>query len=335
VYVSLRDVAARAGVSFQTASKVLNGQQGVVSAETRERILAAASELGYVPNALARGLVRRSSVTVGVLADDSSDLAIAQFVLAAQRALAGRGHAALISSVHAEDDAELAVRKLIEHRVDGILVAAPSLEESEKLGMSLRGTLPAVSIHHVHGGGIPVVGSDHAATGSLAARHLLGMGHRRIGTVTGPRRRRVVRSRMSGFRAALQDAGHRVAARRTIEADWTHAGGYEALHRLLDAAPELTAVFVHTDVMAIGALKALQERGVRVPDDCSLVGCDDLSFAAYLIPALTTVRVPFLETGERAATLLLDRIRGQPTQRRELLPVELVVRASTAPPPNP
>jgi LacI family transcriptional regulator len=330
--MSLRDVAARSGVSFQTASKVLNGRPGVVSADTRERILVAAAELGYVPNALARGLVRRSSVTVGVLVDDLSDLAVAQFVLAAQRAVAGWGHAALIGSAYAGGDAELAVRKLIEHRVDGILVAAPSLEENPHLGKLLRGSLPAVSIHHIHGGGVPVIGSDHAATGALAARHLLALGHRRIGTVTGPRQRRVVQSRTRGFREVLHQADQRLPVRGCVEADWTHAGGCRALHRLLDAHPDVTAVFVHSDVMAVGVLKALHERGVRVPGGCSVVGCDDLSFAAYLLPPLTTVRVPFQQTGERAATILLDHIRGQPIPRRDLLPVDLVVRASTAPP---
>jgi LacI family transcriptional regulator len=334
VYVSLRDVAAKAGVSFQTASKVLNGRSGVVSSTTRERILAAAKELGYIPNAMARGLVRRSSVTVGVLADDVSDQALSQFVLAAQRAAAGRGHAALVSTVHANADAVRALRKLLEHRVDGVLVAAPSVEDNARVGEALRGPIPAVSINRIHGGGVPLIGSDHAVTGALSAEHLLALGHRRIGTVTGPQHRRVVQSRMRGFRAALREAGETLPARRVVEADWTHAGGLSALHQLLTAAPETTAVFVHNDVMAIGALRALDERGLRVPADCSLVGCDDLSFAEYLVPALTTVRLPFQETGERAAQLLLDHIRGQPIPAFTLLPVELVVRASTGPPPD-
>jgi LacI family transcriptional regulator len=332
VYVSLRDVAARSGVSFQTASKVLNGRSGVVSPSTRERILSAAGELGYIPNAMARGLVRRSSVSVGVLADDVTDQAVSQFVLAAQRAAAGRGHAALISTVHANVDPALALRKLLEHRVDGVLVAAPSVEDNERVGEVLRGAIPAVSINRISGGGVPLIGSDHAVTGALAAEHLLGLGHRNIGTVTGPRERRVVQSRMRGFRAALREAGETLPVRRVMEADWTHEGGYIATHRLLTAAPELTAVFVHNDVMAVGAMRALAERGLRVPADCSLVGCDDLAFAEYLVPALTTVRLPFQETGDRAAQLLLDHIRGQPIPARNLLPVELVFRASTGPP---
>jgi LacI family transcriptional regulator len=335
VYVSLRDVAARSGVSFQTASKVLNGRSGVVSPSTRERILRAAAELGYVPNAMARGLVRQASVTVGVVADDFSDLAVSQFVLAAQRAAASRGHAALISSVHATIDAELAVRKLLEYRVDGILVAAPTLEDDPGLGAALSGPLPVVSINRIHGVAVPTVGSDHAVTGTLAADHLLGLGHRNIGTVTGPRARQVVGRRMRGFRAALKAGGEPLSERRIVEADWTYDGGWAATHRLLDADPTVTAVFVHNDVMAMGALKALHERGVRLPADCSVVGCDDLSFAGYLVPPLTTVRIPFQETGERAAALLVDRIGGKPIPERNLLPVELIVRESTSPPGSP
>jgi len=332
VYVSLRDVAARSGVSFQTASKVLNGRPGVVSADTRERILRAAGELGYVPNAIARGLVRRSSLTVGVLAEDFTDLAVSQFVLAAQHTAVGRGHAALISNVHANIDGARAVRKLLEHRVDGVLVAAPSLEDDPDLGKALRGPLPAVSINHIHGGGVPVIGSNHSLTATLAVEHLIALGHARIGTVTGPRARRVVQTRIRGMRRALREAGCTLPAKRVVEADWTHVGGYQGTLKLLDADPSVTAVFVHNDVMAIGALKAMHERGRRVPADCSLVGCDDLPFAPYLVPALTTVRVPFAETGQLAATLLLRRIDGETIDDRHLLPVELIVRDSTAPP---
>jgi LacI family transcriptional regulator len=139
---------------------------------------------------------------------------------------------------------------------------------------------------------------------------------------------------MRGFRAALDAAGHPLDERRVVEAGWSHGGGHTAVHQLLDTDPTVTAVFVHNDVMAVGALKALHERGRKVPTDCSLVSCDDLSFAAYLVPPLTTIRIPFQETGERAATLLLDRIGGQPIPARNLLPVELVVRESTGPPPD-
>jgi LacI family transcriptional regulator len=335
VYVSLKDVAALAGVSFQTASKVLNGHSGVVSDRTRARIIGAADEIGYVPNALARGLVRQASLTMGILVDDFADPAMSQFVKAAERAAAAEGHAALIVTAQPGIDPSLAVRKLREHRVGGILVIAPSLEEDRRLGVALRGSLPAVSVNHIHGGGIPTVGSDHGATGALAAAHLLGLGHQRIATITGVRGRRVVRSRHQGFRDTLRAAGHALPQRRVAEADWTMAGGYAAVDRLLAQDPTLTALFVHNDVMAVGVLRALQDRGLRVPADCSVVSCDDLDLGAYLVPALTSVHVPFDETGEQAAILLLERMRGETTSGPVLLPTSLVVRHSTAPPAPP
>jgi LacI family transcriptional regulator len=332
VYVSLKDVATRAGVSFQTASKVLNHQRGVVSEATRERILDAARELGYVPNALARGLVNQSSLTMGVLADEFADTALAQFVTAAHRWAGAHGQAALTVNVEPGADPATPIRILHEHRVGGILVVAPSLEADPRLWPALRTSLPAVSLNHVPGGGVPLVGSDHSETGALAAGHLVELGHRDIGTVIGPRGRRVVTSRLKGFRARLQQSGVPLPARRVVEADWTAEGGYTGACALLDADPDVTAIFVHNDGMAVGVLRALAERGRRVPDACSLVGCDDLPFAAFLNPPLTTVHVPFTETGERAADLLMRSMRGEKIPRVELLPTHLVVRDSTCPP---
>lgn len=332
LYVSLKDVAAQAGVSFQTASKVLNGCAGTVSEPTRQRIRSAALELGYVPNALARGLVRRSSYTIGVLADDFSDPALSRFVAAAQQEAQRQGHAALISVVQPFTDPRAALRTLLEHRVNGVLIIAPSLENDPRLGEALARDLPAVSLNHVPGGGVPVVGSDHRATGGLAARHLLSLGHRHLATITGPRSRRVTRSRLQGFRLALQEADVPLPPERVVEADWTAPGGHAALHRLLDGTRDVTGLFVQSDVMALGAMRALAERGLRVPDDCSVVGCDDLPVAEYVTPPLTTVRLPFEETGVRAAARLLGLIRMEAGAHRQLLPVELVVRCSTGPP---
>lgn len=331
MYVSLKDVAARSGVSFQTASKVLNGRPGVVSPATRERITAVARDLGYVPNALARGLVQQTSLTIGILVDEIADPALSQFVMAAQRAAGAEGHAALIASAQPGGDPALAVRKLREHRVGGIIVVAPSLEEDDRLGEALRRSPPVVSLNHVHGGGVPAVGSDHAGTGALAAQHLISLGHRRIAAITGLRGRRVAQSRHRGFRTALLAAGVRLPTSLVVSADWTSGGGYLAANRLLEVDPSITAFFVHNDVMAVGVLRALHEHGLRVPQDCSVVSCDDLPVASYVIPSLTSVHVPFHETGDRAARLLLQLIRGEATPRQVLLPTHLVVRQSTAP----
>lgn len=330
MYVSLKDVAARAGVSFQTAGKVLNGHQGVVSEATAKRIIAVARELGYVPNALARSLVTRSTYTVGIIADDLDDWVLSQFVVGAERAARRQGHAVLIGAVQrGHGDGEQYVRLLLERRVDGILAAAPTLEDDDAVGALLRGPVPVVGTHHVPGGGVTVVGSDHTLTGRLATEHLVSAGRRTIATVTGPPRR-VVAHRLHGYRQALRGAAIEPRDSLVDASDWTPAGGYAATLRLLEREPDIDGIFAQSDMMAAGVLSALHERGRRIPEDCAVVGCDDLPVSAYLTPALTSVHIPFHDTGARAMELLIARIGGERQfDRRVLLPVHLVVRASS------
>ena len=325
----MRDVALKAGVSFQTVGKVLNGK-GTASPETRDRILEAAKGLGYVPNALARSLVTRSTCTIGIVASDLSDAELARFVVGAEREARRRGHGVLIGSIDRDGtDAERYLRMLLERRVDGILTAAPQMEHDGRIGELLRGKIPAVSIHRVPGGGVSLVGSDHAKTALLATRHLLGLGHRRVASVTGSHGRQVTAHRLKGYKAALKDAGVGFDPALVKSGHWEADGAYEATLRLLDRAPGITAVYAQNDTMALGVLSALHKRGLGVPEDCAVVGCDDIPMAAHTIPPLTTVHVPFFETGETAVRLLLQRISGREAgSRRVLLPVRLVVRAS-------
>src|SRR6202012_3736139 len=213
-------------------------------------------------------------------------------------------------------------RTLIERRVDGVIAAAPDLEENEEVGELLRAHGPAVSLQPIPGGGIPLVGSNHRDTGRIAAEHLIGLGHTAIGTVTGRFRRRVTRSRLHGYEDALRAAG--------IEpADWPPAGAAAATRALLERRPQITALFVHSDMMAMGVLSALHAAGRRVPTGVALVGCGEIPFAQFLTPPLSTVRVPLAETGERAVELLLKAIAGDPVpEKPSLLPVELIVRES-------
>lgn len=327
--VSIKTVASLAGVSFQTASKVLNGK-GSVSEETRQRILDAANGLGYVPNAVARGLVTRSTRTVGVVASDLSDYVLAQFVVGAEREARAEGHSVIIGTVDGDGDyGERYIRTLVERRVEGILLAAPELERQPGLGEILGTSAPVVSIHAVPGARVTLVGSNHVETGLLATRHLLEHSHRRIGMIAGQRTRRVVHSRMVGYEQALSEAGLTPDPSYVEEGDWQVEGGYEATRCLLGRAPDLTALFVQSDTMALGALSALHEAGRSVPGDCAVVSCDDIPAARRAIPPLTTVRVPFYETGATAMRLLLDRIADPTSEsQRVLLPVELVRRQS-------
>jgi LacI family transcriptional regulator len=323
-------VASKAGVSFQTAGKVLNGK-GSVSAQTRERILDAAKTLGYVPNALARSLVTRSTCTIGIVASDLSDAELARFVVGAEREARRRGHGVLIGSIDRDGaDAERYLRMLLERRVDGILTAAPQMERNTRIGELLRGPVPAVSIHRIPGGGVTLVGSDHVETALLATRHLLGLGHRRVATVAGTRDRQVTSMRLKGYERALVEAAVPYDPALVESGDWKSDEAYEATLRLLDRAPDITAVYAQNDLMALGVISALYGRGLSVPDDVAVVGCDDIPMAAHTIPPLTTVHVPFYETGETAVRLLLDIIAGRRNRPRlVLLPVHLVRRGSS------
>jgi LacI family transcriptional regulator len=221
------------------------------------------------------------------------------------------------------------VRTLIERRVDGIIAAAPEVEEDTEVAELLRRYVPSVSLQAVPGGGVPLVGSNHRETGRLAATHLLGLGHTSIGTVTGTFRRRVTRSRLHGYEDALRGAGLEPSEDLVAEGDWTPQGGAVATRLLLERSPGLTAIFVHSDVMAIGVLSALWQAGTRVPADVAVVSCDDIPFAEFLTPPLSTVRIPLAETGRQAVELLLRSIAGEPVpERPPLLPVELIVRDS-------
>jgi LacI family transcriptional regulator, galactose operon repressor len=323
---TLKDVAARTGVSFQTVSKVLKGSPVNVSEATRARVLDSARELGYVPNAVARGLATQSTSAIGIVAGDLADWALSRFVVGAEREARRRGHAVLITSARGEpDDTASCVRVLVERRVDGIVAAAPHLEHDRELARLLR-DVPTVSIHHVPGGGVSLVGSDHRLTGRLATEHLVRLGHRRVATLTGPPDRRVVSSRVHGYREALAAADIAFDPALVEAADWTPEGGYRATLRLLDRSSDVTALFAQNDLMAMGALSALHRRGLSVPGDVAVVGCDDLPMVVHTVPALTTVHVPFAETGARAVALLLEPGRRRP--ERVLLPVRLVVRES-------
>jgi LacI family transcriptional regulator len=304
--------------------------KGSVSESTRQRIVAAAEQLGYVPNAVARGLVTRSTRTIGVVASDLSDYVLAQFVVGAEREARRQGHVIIIGTVDTEGtEGERYLRTLVERRVDGILLAAPELEQQPSIAPSLSASIPTVSIHAVPGAAVSLVGSNHAETGLLATRHLLGHGHRVIGTIVGPLTRRVVHSRLRGYQQALAEAGLAFDEHLIEAADWEVEGGYEATSRLVSRAPHLSAIFVQNDTMAIGALSALHELGRRVPDDCAIVACDNVPAARHTIPPLTTIQIPFYETGATAIRLLLERIATpSPEPGRVLLPVHLVRRRS-------
>jgi len=329
-HVSVKDVAARSGVSFQTTSKVLNGG-GSVSELTRARILQAASDLGYVPNLQARSLVMQRTQTVGVITSDFSDRNLSRILAGAEQEARRQDFGVIISSIEAEGSGtDYALPAMMERRVDGILLAAPRMEDEAALEHVLDRALPTVSVHPVPGGGVTTVGSDDEQIGLIATRHLLELGRRVIGSLIGARGQQTAEARLRGYRKALEEAHVAFDAGLIDEGGWDIAGGHAGTRRLVERHPDVTALFAQNDLMAIGALSALREAGRVVPNDCAVVGCDDIDMAPYTTPPLTTVHVPFYETGAEAMRLLLGMVSDGPTgERSVVLPVHLIVRGSS------
>ncbi|GAB2664603.1 LacI family DNA-binding transcriptional regulator [Nocardia goodfellowii] len=324
------DVAKRAGVSHQTVSRVLNDSPRV-RPETRERVLRAVEELGYRPNAMARGLVSRRSKVLGVVTFDTVLHGPASMLLGIERAARAAHYGVSIATLQRADRAEVleAVGTLADQGVDGIIIIAPLMSAAAALH-SLPATLPAVAVEAGQDAGLPSASVDQIEGARLAVRHLLELGHETVWHVSGPNGWLETRDRLDSWRRTLEEAGAPVPP--VIAGDWSARSGYEA-GPVLAAQPDVTAVFAGNDQMALGLLRAFAERGIRVPEDISVVGFDDIPEAAYLTPPLTTVRQDFDEVGRRSMRLLLRLIEAEdsappPTQ---VIPT-LAVRDSTAAP---
>jgi LacI family transcriptional regulator len=329
------DVAARAGVSRTTVSFVLNDRAGVtIPDETRRRVEEAARELGYQPHGAARALAGGTSHTIGLVLRQSPEQVSVDALLA--ETLWGIG-----SEAH-----EGGYRVLVEplspdsgrysdlvrsQRVDGLIVSGPRTDDAELVALVddgfpiiLQGSLPELSA--------PSVDVDNRAGARTAVEHLVSLGHRRIACITNaPLAYTAAADRLAGYRDAIEAAALPYEPDLVVEGAFDAASGCLAMEELLSRAPGVTAVFVASDIVAFGALRALREAGRRVPADVSVVGFDDIPLARHFDPPLTTIRLPARALGAAAGRALLERLAGRLDNERRLLPTELVVRDSTAP----
>lgn len=326
------DVARLAGVSQATVSLTLNGHASRprVSRETRERVMAAAAQLGYAPNHAARSLrSRRTRILTFVLRVLDSPYH-GEVIGAAKEVARAHGYAAHVVPAADEDEEVQALDHLGSGVSDGVVTTARTERVLAKLeAVAARGLAAVIVQDDGRGTGLPSVRVDLEGGGYDATRHLLGLGHRRIGHLVDARAYTHRRSdRTGGYRRALADAGV------TPEPDWIAAGansfegGYRAMRQLM-AAARPTAVFAFNDPMAVGALRAAAEAGLRVPEDVALVSFDGIELSAFTNPPLTTVEHPRRELGRLAVERLLDQIAGRaPDGRSTVLPTRLVVRTS-------
>ena len=328
---TIYDVARLAGVSTATVSRALNDRGGIAPA-TRAAIDAAVAQLGYQPNTVARSLATRSTQTIALLLPDISNPFYAALVSGIQQRALATGHTMLLCTTESDPEREEQYLALLRAKqVDGVLVDGLVLPP-DRIAQVVRDGLPIVCLDRdIESTSVPLVQVDNRRGAELATEHLLSLGHRRIAHVAGASGLGISAERVAGYRAAHAAVG--IAPDPTLleVGSFVEEGGYEATQALLDRA-DFTAVFAANDLSALGVINALVERGLRVPDDVSVVGFDDLRLSRFTTPPLTTIHQPALAIAERATQLLIDLAHGRTVRKlRHLLEPELVVRDSTAP----
>ena len=327
--VTVMEVARRAGVSQPTVSLVLSrNPKARVAAETRARVIKVAQELGYRPNRLAQGLVRRRSYALGVIVPGFDNPVYTAVISGAEKVAAQAGYAVLLSEAKGPEAVQH-LEALRDRQIDGVIIAGIAAS-----------TIPAVALAGLNvvlvnqpSETFSTVGDDSQRAGTIAAEYLLWLGHRRLAYLGPADAIPAFRLRERGFVQALRGAGVSLSSEHIVRAAATVAGGLAGMRALLALAERPTALFCANDLMALGAHKACSVAAVDLPNDLSLLGCDDIEMAQLVTPELSTISVPTRELGARAVRLLLKQIEANGTlpPASQLLAVKLVARGTTGP----
>lgn len=330
----LSDVARAAGVSLATASRAL-AESSLVRDDTRERVRKLARMLGYLPHGAARALATRRSRTIGAVFPPVDNPIFAAATQALAHELAAAGYTLLLATHEYDPEAEIgAMRALLERGVDGMVLIGmdhnPALYElisRSGVPYELTWSLDYAGHHHC-------VGIAHRLASVRITQHLLDLGHREFAVIAGfTAHNDRARERLAGVREALAGRGIELPTARVIETDFSIPQGRRALIQLLDRAAGFTALVCSNDLLALGALTECVRRGLRVPDELSIAGFDDIDMAAEVTPALTTVHVPAAEIGRLAAERMLARLAGREVPKLEEVRADVVIRQSTGPVP--
>ena len=329
--VTLRDVGKRAGVSAMTVSRVINGRHGV-DAETQRRVEEAIAELDYVPNRIARGLISRKTQTIGLIVPDVVNPFFAPVVRGAETAARRAGYRVLLCN--SEGDLRLEreyIEDLVAHRVEGLLLAPANDNSRHSIFPLLRGGFPLVLLDRsLPESECDLIVSDSGSGARRLTEHLISVGHRDIAHLTDADDTSTGRERLRGYQEALAIAGIPFREDLVFRTTVDQIGGYRATQQVLGLDPMPTAIFTVNNMTVVGAMQALRERGLTVPEDMALVCFDDVEHLAVLSPFLTVVDQPAETLGSLGAQLLLERIAGKagPRSRRIVLQTDLVVRVS-------
>lgn len=337
VEVTIHDVARGANVSIATVSRVLNGQNRVSDA-TKAKVTETAARLGYIPHSGARSLIKRETRTIGVLLPDIFGEFFSELIRGLDRVTRQHDYSLLVTCSHGESRSAAAMLKAMHGKVDGMIVLSSDIELQLDLRRMLRRT-PVVFLNQLPGpeaADYESISMDNFGGALAMTRYLIGLGHERIAFLRGPEGNLDARHRLEGYREAMAALGHEPLAELEVPGDFSEEAGFRSVGRILHLEPRPTAIFAGNDDMAIGALRALKEAGVRVPEEISLAGFDDIPIIRHLTPPLTSIRTPISELGGKAAERLLSVLEGEGTvpPQQQMLEVLLVSRGSTAPPPQ-
>lgn len=327
--VTLRMLADVTDLHPSTVSRILRGEDGRASAETKDRVFKAAERLGYQPDLGARSLRTRRSSILGLVIPDIRDAVFASIYTGAERAAQEHGYHVLLSPVDvAHRGQKEHINVLTERGVDGALIATakvqdPLLEKLEQTG------IPFVLVQRRTIDRTPYVVGDDEAGGRSVTQHLIDLGHCRIGFVAGTRNVSTTEGRLSGYRSALSEAQISIDEQLIVGTSFDTKAAMKAVQRLLELPKLPTAIVVSDDMMAIAAYRVLTDKGLQVPEDMSVTGYNDLPIAGLIEPPLTTVHSPLERMGKQAATMLANKLAGQTTTENLVLETALVVRRSS------
>lgn len=332
--VGIKDIAAKAGVSIATVSHALRNP-GRVSDQTRKKVLAAADEIGYTPNRLARSLRTARSGNIVAIIPDVSDSYNSKLIKAIEKVAHSRGYSVLLGDTQGSAEREREFAAMARSRqADGIILMSHRLPFVVGEGGLAPDELPPLvnGCEFTGYDGVPVVSIDDVKAACDATSYLIDLGHRDIAVITGNIETRSSQDRLRGFRETMESAGLSVDESLVVLADYSIDAGEAGAQTLLMQKRRPTAIFCFSDEIALGAMYALRLNGFSVPDDISVIGFDNIPFAKYFAPPLTTIAQPAEEIGATCARLLLDLIDGKkPSEQRHILPHELIVRDSAAP----
>ncbi|MEW6673610.1 MAG: LacI family DNA-binding transcriptional regulator [Thermodesulfobacteriota bacterium] len=331
---TIQDVARQAGVSIATVSRVLNNSAHKVNLETRDRVLKTVKELDYRPNALARSLQLKKTMTIGIIIPDISNHYYAEIVRGIQNVADQKGYNIILQNTERKPDRIVkSIYLLREKIVDGIIFSGGIIHGYEPLSAlnELKDRVVVIGRHEVN---FPAVVVDNIGGAALATQHLIDLKHTRIGFIGGPQNSTTGIDRLTGYKSTLAQNGYPYDECLVRRGNLTPKSGYQAAARLLSEKDRPSAIFAANDQMAFGTIYAAREMGLRVPEDLAVVGFDNVPLSSYFVPSLSTVEIPMNSLGAAAMDLLINLMANHNFSRMKWFKTRLIARESTAPKKN-